>query len=60
MFWKKKAEPQVAERHVPADLAPEASETGGVVKRANDLAEALWALSSLRWRQEPSQKMRNL
>lgn len=43
MFWKKKSEPQVAERHVPADLAPEASAADGLIKRAEDLAEALWA-----------------
>ena len=43
MFWKKKAELQVAERQVAADVTPEADEADGLVKRAEELAEALWA-----------------
>jgi len=43
MFWKKKAQPQVEQRHVAADMAPEGSESDGLAKRAEELAEALWA-----------------
>lgn len=43
MFWKKRAQPQVAQKLVHVDLIPEASEADGLVKRANDLADALRA-----------------